>query len=136
VLPAGTGQEIKVAVFADKEFHEQLIALGTDIIGDDQLLKAVAEGTISFDKIISTPEHMPALKGLARVLGPKGLMPNVKSGTLVKPDDLLRTVKESKQGMIEFRVNEAATIMTKLGKRDFTDDNLSINLDAILKAIA
>lgn len=63
-------------------------------------------------------------------------MPNVKSGTLVKPDDLLRTVKESKQGMVEFRVNEAATIMTKLGKRDFTDENLAINLDAILKAIA
>lgn len=136
VLPQGTGQEIKVAVFADKEFHEQLKALGTDIIGDDDLLKSITEGEIKFDKIISTPEHMPGLKQLARVLGPKGLMPNVKSGTLVKPDQLLETVKQSKQGLIEFRVNESATIMTKLGRREFSDEALSENLDALLKAIA
>ena len=136
VLPQGTGQEIKVAVFADKEFHEQLKALGTDIIGDDDLLKSITEGEIKFDKIISTPEHMAGLKQLARVLGPKGLMPNVKSGTLVKPDQLLETVKQSKQGLIEFRVNESATIMTKLGRREFSDEALSENLDALLKAIA
>lgn len=86
MLPAGTGKEIRVAVFADKEFHDQLVLLGTDIIGDDSLLKAIGEGEIKFDKVIATPEHMPSLKQLARVLGPKGLMPNVKSGTLVKPD--------------------------------------------------
>lgn len=86
MLPAGTGKEIRVAVFADKEFHDQLVSLGTDIIGDDSLLKAIGEGEIKFDKVIATPEHMPSLKQLARVLGPKGLMPNVKSGTLVKPD--------------------------------------------------
>jgi len=136
VLPAGTGQEIKVAVFADKEFHEQLKALGADIIGDDALLKSISDGVIDFDKVISTPEHMPGLKQLARMLGPKGLMPNVKSGTLVKPDDLLETVKNSKQGLIEFRVNESSTIMSKLGKRDFTDENLAINLDALLRAVA
>lgn len=93
MLPAGTGKEVKVAVFADKEFHEQLNKLGVDIIGDDKLLKDVAEGTVNFDKIIATPEHMGGLKSLARVLGPKGLMPNVKSGTLVKADDLLETVR-------------------------------------------
>ncbi len=124
VLPAGTGKEVKVAVFADREFHEQLLAMGTDIIGDDQLLKAIGEGEIKFDKIIATPEHMNSLKTLARVLGPKGLMPNVKSGTLVKPDQLLTAVKESKQGMVEFRVNDSATIMSKLGKRNFTDEQL------------
>ena len=136
VLPQGTGQEIKVAVFADKEFHEQLRALGTDIIGDDELLKTITEGEIKFDKIIATPEHMSGLKSLARVLGPKGLMPNVKSGTLVKPDQLLEAVKQSKQGLIEFRVNESATIMTKLGRREFSNEALSENLDALLKAIA
>jgi large subunit ribosomal protein L1 len=99
-------------------------------------LKSITEGEIKFDKIISTPEHMPGLKQLARVLGPKGLMPNVKSGTLVKPDQLLETVKQSKQGLIEFRVNESATIMTKLGRREFSDEALSENLDALLKAIA
>jgi len=79
---------------------------------------------------------MQGLKQLARVLGPKGLMPNVKSGTLVKPDDLMETVKQSKQGLIEFRVNENGTIMGKFGKRDFPDENLQTNLDSFIKAVA
>lgn len=79
---------------------------------------------------------MQALKTMARVLGPKGLMPNLKSGTLVKADDLLEAVKSSKQGLIEFRVNEGATIMNKFGKRDFSNESLETNLDALLKSIA
>lgn len=93
VLPAGTGNVVRVAVFADKEFHDNLRELGADMIGDAELLKIFGEGTINVDKIIATPEQMPALKALARILGPKGLMPNAKSGTLCKPDDLLETVK-------------------------------------------
>ena len=136
VLPAGTGQTIRVAVFADKEFHDQIKEAGADLIGDDKLIKEIGEGTLNFDKIIATPEHMQGLKTLARVLGPKGLMPNVKSGTLVKADDLLSAVKSSKQGLIEFRVNEGATIMNKFGKRDFSNENLETNLDALLRSIA
>jgi large subunit ribosomal protein L1 len=112
------------------------LAAGADLIGDDKLIKEIGEGTLNFDKIISTPEHMQALKTMARVLGPKGLMPNLKSGTLVKADDLLEAVKSSKQGLIEFRVNEGATIMNKFGKRDFSNENLETNLDALLKSIA
>ena len=93
VLPAGTGQEVKVCVFAGDEFHEDLLSQGADFIGDDNILKEMGEGVINFDKIIATPEHMPSLKQLARILGPKGLMPNVKSGTLVKQHELLETVK-------------------------------------------
>lgn len=136
VLPAGTGQTIRVAVFADKEFHDKIKEAGADLIGDDKLIKEIGEGTLNFDKIIATPEHMQGLKTLARVLGPKGLMPNVKSGTLVKADDLLGAVKSSKQGLIEFRVNEGATIMNKFGKRDFSNENLETNLDALLRSIA
>lgn len=136
-MPCGTGKEVKVCVFADKEFHEQLQAEGCDVIGDDDLLRKIGDGQpLNFDKIIATQEFMQSLKQLARVLGPKGLMPNVKSGTLVKPDDLIETVKQSKQGMIEFRVNDSATIMGKFGKRDFPDENLATNLDAFLKAVA
>lgn len=112
------------------------MAAGGDLIGDDKLIKEIGEGTLNFDKIISTPEHMQALKTMARVLGPKGLMPNLKSGTLVKADDLLEAVKSSKQGLIEFRVNEGATIMNKFGKRDFSNESLETNLDALLKSIA
>lgn len=93
ILPAGTGQSVRVCVFADKEFHGQLTELGADVIGDAEVLKQIAAGEIHFDKIVTTPEHMNDLKQMARILGPKGLMPNVKSGNLVKPDDLLETVK-------------------------------------------
>jgi len=136
VLPAGTGEEIKVCVFADKEFHDEVRAMGADYIGDETVLKEIGEGRIAFDKILATPEHMQTLKSLARILGPKGLMPNVKSGTLVKPDDLLDAVKLSKQGLMEFRVNDDATIMCKIGKKDFTEKDLESNLDALLTAVA
>lgn len=96
-MPCGTGKEVRICVFADKEFHEQASELGADIIGDDVLIKKILDGEpLEFDKIIATKEFMQGLKTLARILGPKGLMPNIKSGTLVKPDDLLETVKQSK----------------------------------------
>ena len=136
VLPAGTGKEVKVCVFAGVEFHEEIKKEGADFIGNDQVLKEIGEGVIPFDKIIATPEHMPTLKTLARVLGPKGLMPNVKSGTLVKQHELIETVKQSKQGLVEFRVNEASFIMNKIGNRDFEDAQLGENLQAILDSIA
>ncbi len=123
-------------MFADKEFHEKLTELGADFIGDEKLLKEMGEGIINIDKIIATPEHMGSLKGLARILGPKGLMPNQKSGTLCKADDLLETVKVSKQGLIEYRVNDNAFIMNKFGKRTFTDENLKTNLESLLTTIA
>lgn len=92
---------------------------GADIFGTDELFKQLAEGKCDFDKLIATPEQMQGLKPLARVLGPKGLMPNVKSGTLVKQDELIDAVKLSKQGQIEFRVNEFADVMVKIGLRQF-----------------
>ena len=136
VLPAGTGKEVKICVFANNEFHSDLEKAGADFIGTDKTIAAIGEGNIEFDKIIATPEFMPQLKALARILGPKGLMPNLKSGTLVKGDELMEAVKLSKQGLIEFRVNESKYIMSKFGMRNFTDDSLFENLDALMKAIA
>jgi large subunit ribosomal protein L1 len=124
VLPAGTGKEIRICVFADKSVHPQLAEAGADIIGTDDIIKQIGEGVIQFDKLIATQDQMANLRGLARILGPKGLMPNVKSGTLVKPDELLDTVKISKQGQIEFRINEHCDIMVKIGLRSFEDDKL------------
>ena len=111
-------------------------AQGADYIGTDAILKDVAEGNIPFDKIIATPEHMPTLKSMARVLGPKGLMPNKKSGTLVMGHELLETVKQSKQGLVEFRVNDSSFIMSSIGKKSFDSAALLDNLDALMKAIA
>lgn len=135
ILPAGTGKTIKICVFADSDMQQQVMDAGADIFGTDDLLKQLAEGKCDFDKLIATPEQMQGLKPLARVLGPKGLMPNVKSGTLVKPDELLEAVKISKQGQIEFRVNEHADIMVKIGLREFQDDQLFTNFDAFAKAL-
>ena len=85
-----------MCVFAGTEFHEDLRTQGADFIGSDAILKDIEEGNIPFDKIIATPEQMNQLKAMARVLGPKGLMPNTKSGTLVKQHELLDAVKQSK----------------------------------------
>jgi len=98
ILPAGTGKTVRICVFSDSEMKDQVLAAGADIFGSDDLLKELAEGKCDFDKLIATPEQMQSLKPLARVLGPKGLMPNVKSGTLVKPEELIESVKLSKQG--------------------------------------
>jgi len=91
---------------------------------------------VTFDKIIATQDQMNLLKSYAKVLGPKGLMPNVKSGTLVKPDELIEVIRQSKQGLVEFRVNDGAFIMNKIGKRSFNDEELRTNLDALMSAIA
>ena len=110
VLPAGTGKEVRVCVFADNEFHEQLKEVGADMIGDDSVLTDIQNGVINFDKIICTQEYLPNLKRYARILGPKGLMPNTKSGTLVSNDLIVKQVEQSKMGLIEFRVNPESFI--------------------------
>lgn len=97
-MPAGTGKSIKICVFADKSMESEVMAAGADLFGNDEILKQIADGQMNFEKLIATQDQMGSLKTLARTLGPKGLMPNVKSGTLVKPSELLETVKISKQG--------------------------------------
>lgn len=136
VLPAGTGKEIKICVFVDKSMEDQVKEAGADLIGSEEIIKQIGEGTINFDKLIATQDQMTSLRPLARILGPKGLMPNAKSGTLVKPDEILDTVKVSKQGQIEFRINEQRDIMVKIGLRSFEDDKLLTNYDAVARALA
>lgn len=134
-MPAGLGQDVKIVVFSGEEYHDEVLAAGCDIIGTDAILKEISEGVINFDKIIATKEQVPQLKQFARILGPKGLMPNVKSGTLVKSEDLASAVKDSKAGMVEFRVDEQAIIKTKFGLRNFTNEALETNLDALMRSI-
>lgn len=136
MLPAGTGKTVRVCVFADLEMQDKVMEAGADIFGSSDLIKQILDGKIEFDKLIATQEQMNQLKSLARVLGPKGLMPNVKSGTLVKPDELLEAVKLSKQGQIEFRVNEHSDLMVKIGLREFNEDQLFSNFDAFARALA
>lgn len=135
ILPAGTGKTVKVCVFADAEFHKQLKDAGADIIGNDEILAEISKGETPFDKIICTPDYVNTLKKFARVLGPKGLMPNTKSGTLVRQDEVVETVRQSKQGLIEFRISPEAFIMSKIGLRKFTEEQLLENMNSLMMAL-
>jgi len=135
VLPAGTGKEVKVCVFADPEFHSELTAAGADVIGDEQVMTDIGNGKIEFDKIICTQDHISSLKKFARILGPKGLMPNTKSGTLVRAEEIVETLQQSKMGLVEFRVNPEAFILSKVGLRSFDEDKLEANFDALMTAL-
>ena len=135
ILPEGTGKSVKVCVFASSEVHEDLIAVGADIIGNDQTLLDIANGKIEFDKLLCSQEMIQDLKAYARVLGPRGLMPNTKSGTLVKRDQIVEQVKQSKQGLVEFRVNSDAFIKNKIGMRSFDEKALHANFDALMMAL-
>jgi large subunit ribosomal protein L1 len=135
LLPAGTGKNVIVCVFADSERHEELKASGVDIIGNEEVLKSIAEGNIKFDKLVVTADQLQSLKPYARILGPKGLMPNVKSGTLVKPDELIPSIKLMKQGQIEFRINPNSDIMVKIGIKDFDENQIMENFDSLAKAL-
>ena len=99
------------------------------------MLADIQNGIINFDKIICTQEFLPNLKRYARILGPKGLMPNTKSGTLVSSELIIEQVTQSKLGLIEFRVNPEAFIQSKIGRRDFEDDKLCTNFDALMMAL-
>ena len=135
VLPEGTGKEVKVCVFADSEFHEDLKAAGADIIGSDDVLIEIGKGNIEFDKLICSQEYLATLKKFARILGPKGLMPNVKSGTLVQADQIVEQVKQSKLGMIEFKVNPESFILSKVGLKSFDNQKLSNNFNSLMLAL-
>ena len=127
VLPAGTGKSVRVAVFADDD------AKGADISGVETLTKSLEKGTIDFDVLISTPANMPKLGKYARTLGPRGLMPNPKSGTVTT--DIAKAVKEAKAGRVEYRVDSTGIVHLGIGKVSFTAAQLSDNLQAVLASI-
>ncbi len=133
VLPAGTGKTLRVAVFADGEAADKAKAAGADIVGTDKLLADIEKGKLNFDMLIATPDKMATLGKAAKVLGPRGLMPNPKSGT-VTPDPA-KAVKEAKGGKVEFRIDKQAIIHQAVGKVSFKADDLQANAHALLKAV-
>src|SRR3546814_6950960 len=122
-LPAGTGKTVRVAVFARNEKAAEATAAGADIVGAEDLLETIQGGTIDFDRVIATPDMMGLVGRLGKVLGPKGLMPNPKLGT-VTPNDT-DAVKAAKGGQIEFRVEQAGIIHAGLGKAGFYEADLT-----------
>lgn len=133
-LPNGTGRILRVAVFARGAKAEEAKAAGADIVGAEDLVAAVQGGTIEFDRCIATPELMPLVGRLGKVLGPRGLMPNPKVGTVTM--DVTAAVKASKGGAVEFRVEKAGIVQGTVGKASFDDGKLLENIRAFVDAVA
>lgn len=133
VLPHGNGKDVRVAVFAPLDEAKKAAAAGADIAEDEEFLKRLEKGEIDFDVLISTPAYMPKLGKFARLLGPKGLMPNPKAGTVTT--DIERAVKEAKAGKVEYRVDKQAIIHIGLGKTDFDQAKLLENAETFLESL-
>jgi len=133
-LPHGTGKSIRIAVFAPVDQHEAAKKAGADIVGEDEFLQMLDKEQLDFDVLISTPQLMAKLGKYARILGPKGLMPNPKSGTVTAK--VADAVKEAKAGKVEFRVDKQSIIHLAVGKVSFTPTQIAENAQVVLKAIA
>ena len=132
-LPNGTGRILRVAVFARGAKADEAKAAGADVVGAEELVTAVQGGTIDFDRCIATPDMMPLVGRLGKVLGPRGLMPNPKVGTVTM--DVAAAVAASKGGAVEFRVEKAGIVQGSVGKASFGDEKLAENIAAFVDAV-
>ena len=132
-LPHGTGKDVRVVVFAGGAAAEAAKAAGAIEAGTDELLEKIKGGWMDFDVAIATPEAMTAVRKLARVLGPRGLMPNPKTGTVT--DDVASAVTAQKAGKVEFRMDRQGNICVLVGKRSFDADKLAANIEALVEAV-
>ena len=133
-LPHGTGRVLRVAVFARGAKADEAIAAGADIVGAEDLVSAVQGGTIAFDRCVATPDMMPLVGRLGKILGPRGLMPNPKVGTVTL--DVTGAVGASKGGAVEFRTEKAGIVHGSVGKASFAQDKLVENIVAFVDAVA
>jgi large subunit ribosomal protein L1 len=132
-LPNGVGKEVKIAVLTNEENFKEAEFSGADIIGNDDLIQKITQGDIQFDLLIATPNMMPKLAKLGRVLGPKGLMPSPKSGTVTNTLEV--TLTEFKKGKFEYKADKTGIVHVSFGKANFSDRQLIENLTALYKSI-
>ena len=133
-LPHGTGRTVRVAVFAPEGDHKAAKAAGADIVGDEEFLKQLDKEELNFDVLVATPQYMPRLGKYARLLGPRGLMPNPKSGTVAT--DVAAAVKDAKTGKVEYRVDKQAIVHLAIGKVSFGADKIADNAKAFFDSLA
>jgi large subunit ribosomal protein L1 len=132
-LPKGTGKDVRVAVFAKGGKADEAKAAGADVVGAEDLMEQVQGGQIDFDRVIATPDMMGIVGRLGKVLGPKGLMPNPKLGTVTM--DVTKAVTDAKSGQVEFRVEKAGIVHAGIGKASFSEADLKENFTAFMDAI-
>ena len=133
-LPNGTGRTVRVAVFARGDKADEARAAGADVVGAEELVDIVQSGTIEFDRCIATPDMMPLVGRLGKVLGPRGMMPNPKVGTVTA--DVAAAVKASKGGAVEFRVEKAGIVHAGIGKASFGSEQIQENIRAFASAVS
>ena len=132
-LPKGTGKAVRVAVFAKGDKAEEAQAAGADVVGADDLAEKVESGQIDFERVIATPDMMPVVGKLGKVLGPKGLMPNPKLGTVTA--DVAKAVQDAKGGQVEYRVEKAGIIHVGVGKASFSEGDIAENICSLVDAV-
>jgi large subunit ribosomal protein L1 len=133
ILPHGTGKNLRIAVFTDSENSKRAIEMGATIAGSDDLLEEISAGITNFDVLITTPDLMPKLARLGKILGPKALMPSPKSGTVTQ--NLKESINEFKKGKLEYRADKTGVVHLNFGKINFTEQQLEENLASVYESI-
>ena len=134
-LPAGTGKTVRIMVFAEGEAVRMAEQAGADYVGTDAFVKKIQDGWLDFDIAVAIPQVMGKIGRLGRVLGPRGMMPSPKAGTVVQPDDVATTIQALRQGRVEFRIDRTANLHIPLGKASFTSEQLMQNFGAVMDAV-
>ncbi len=133
VLPKGTGKKIRIGVIAQGDKVTESLSAGADIAGGDDLIQDILKGIINFDRLIATPDMMPSIAKLGKILGPRGLMPSPKSGTVTS--DVKAAIEEFKKGKLEYRADKSGIVHIPFGKTDFSLEDLLANLEVVQESI-
>jgi large subunit ribosomal protein L1 len=136
LLPSGSGKTVRIVVFAEGEGAKAAMDAGADYVGSDDIVQKIQGGWLDFDVAMATPQLMGKAGRLGKVLGPRGLMPNPKTHTVIQPEDLPQAIREARQGRVEYRLDKLGVIHVPIGKVSFTEEQLMANLTALMEAIA